>query len=360
MDGVKLAIPAALLVVPFTPILLLMVLFGTYEKDARPGSGCVPYGTVVIDPSVLPADVSVAGYDHEQLLNAAYILQAGRDLGLSGRDQTIGVMTAMGESSLRVIDYGDAAGPDSRGLFQQRDNGAWGTYEDRMDPYISATNFFKALMNVTDRDSMTPTQVAHRVQVNADPDYYTPFWEPAKEVVTGLAAYGTIEGTPTTGGGCGDYSAGDGPPVSTDGTYRVPQSGSGELDPSTLCQLSWAPAGTVLRCDAEQAFEDLNTAFAAKFGQNLSVSGAGAYRDLATQQRLRDEKGNMAAIPGQSNHGWGLAADIENLNGEGSDRYQWLLDNGPHYGWNHPSWARSSCSGSGCKLEPWHWEYVGT
>ena len=43
---------------------------------------------------------------------------------LSLRDQAIGVMTAMGEYSLQVLEYGDAAGPDSRGLFQQRANGA--------------------------------------------------------------------------------------------------------------------------------------------------------------------------------------------------------------------------------------------
>ncbi|WNB85532.1 hypothetical protein [Cellulomonas sp. ATA003] len=69
---------------------------------------------------------SVAGYSGVQLDNAGAILTAGRRMGLSLRDQTIGVMTAMGESSLRVLGHGDTAGPDSRGLFQQRDNGAWG------------------------------------------------------------------------------------------------------------------------------------------------------------------------------------------------------------------------------------------
>ena len=57
----------------------------------------------------------------------------------------ISVMVALGESGLRVLDYGDGPGPDSRGLFQQRDNGAWGSYADRMDPTTSATNFIKAL-----------------------------------------------------------------------------------------------------------------------------------------------------------------------------------------------------------------------
>ncbi len=38
--------------------------------------------------------------------------------------QILGVQAAIGESTLRVIDFGDGAGPDSRRLFQQRDNGA--------------------------------------------------------------------------------------------------------------------------------------------------------------------------------------------------------------------------------------------
>ena len=48
-----------------------------------------------------------AEYTQEQRDNAAIIVSAGRDLGLSARDQTIAVMTAMGESSLRNLDYGD-------------------------------------------------------------------------------------------------------------------------------------------------------------------------------------------------------------------------------------------------------------
>ena len=127
----------------------------------------------------------------DQLLNAAYIMQAAADLGLSNRDTTIGVMTAMLESSLRVIDYGDQAGPDSRGLYQQRANGAWGSYEDRMNPYISSTNFFKALQRAfpNGTSNYTPTQVAHQVQRNADPNAYSRFWGDAVKVVAALGGF---------------------------------------------------------------------------------------------------------------------------------------------------------------------------
>lgn len=129
----------------------------------------------------------VAGYCQDKLVNAAHIMNAARDLGVGVRTQAIGVMTAIGESGLVNINYGDAAGADSRGLFQQRDNGAWGTLADRMDPYIAATNFFSALMRLPDWVNLSPTEAAHSVQVNADPNYYSRYWSQAQEVVTALS-----------------------------------------------------------------------------------------------------------------------------------------------------------------------------
>ena len=168
----------------FTLVFSVVLLGGSDENACTPGA---EQPGVQIDPGSVP-DTPIAGYDHEQLVNAAWIIQAANALGLSARDQTIGVMTAMGESSLRVIDYGDAVGPDARGRFQQRDNGAWGSYADRMDPFISSTNFFNAMIaNVPDRDTLEPTIVAHRVQRNADPYHYTRFWPAAVQVVEGLS-----------------------------------------------------------------------------------------------------------------------------------------------------------------------------
>ncbi|MBX9245954.1 hypothetical protein ICW40_14185 [Actinotalea ferrariae] len=128
----------------------------------------------------------VPGFTAEQVGNAAAVAEAGRGMGLSLRDQAIGVMTAIGESSLRVLDHGDTAGPDSRGLFQQRDNGAWGTLAQRMDPTASAQSFFRALQRVEGRDAMAPTAVAHAVQRNADPDHYARYWDDAVRLVSRL------------------------------------------------------------------------------------------------------------------------------------------------------------------------------
>jgi hypothetical protein len=130
----------------------------------------------------------VAGYCQDRLANAAQIIAAARSLGIGKHTQAIGVMTAMGESGLRVLDHGDAAGADSRGLFQQRDNGAWGTLAERMDPYTSALNFFNKLVSIPDWKSMTPGQAAHKVQVNDDPHHYDRYWERAQFIVEALGS----------------------------------------------------------------------------------------------------------------------------------------------------------------------------
>ena len=76
---------------------------------------------------VIDGNTKVEGYTQEQLKNAGAIMGAGKALDLSVNGQMISVLVALGESGLRVLDTGDGAGPDSRGLFQQRDNGAWGS-----------------------------------------------------------------------------------------------------------------------------------------------------------------------------------------------------------------------------------------
>ena len=170
-------------------LVLLAAVLVVRSVTAEPprSAECAAAGPAVrVDPAAVP-DGPVAGYGAEQLTNAAAILNAAADLGLDTCAQTIGVMTAMGESSLRVLDRGDAAGPDSRGLFQQRDNGAWGSYADRMDPTTSATNFFLALQEVPGWPSLEPTIAAHRTQRNADPYHYARYWDPAVEVVSALA-----------------------------------------------------------------------------------------------------------------------------------------------------------------------------
>lgn len=151
------------------------------------------------NPATVP-NVLVAGYDHEQLVNAAIIIAVGYQQGMTTRDQAIAVMTAMGESSLRNLGHGDyetrgVRNPDgtpttSLGLFQQQ--ASWGDSATRRDPAASAKLFYDAMrrsMTAPERAQLPPSEVAHRVQVNADEHHYERYWDDAI-VVLGYFADG--------------------------------------------------------------------------------------------------------------------------------------------------------------------------
>jgi len=146
-----------------------------------------------------PAGVAAAdieGWRGEQLQNAATIMTTASDLGFGRDGQILGVMTAMGESSLRNIDYGDwettgFTNPDgsrttSIGLFQQQD--WWGSVEERMDPATAATLFYRKLSTLPDWPQLPPSHAIHRVQVNTDADYYTRYQDDATAVVDALTS----------------------------------------------------------------------------------------------------------------------------------------------------------------------------
>lgn len=181
-------------------------------------TSCSPAGLDIVQAAAATSDTSPVGtlpasigpFKGTQITNAAHIITAGKALSLDARSQTIAVMTAIGESTLIVVDHGDQAGPDSRGLFQQRAGGAWGTYADRMNPQISATNFYKALQQVPGWQFMAPTLAAHAVQHNADPYHYERYWSDAVQVVATLSGDPNLASKLPTAGGlpCAPSDAG--------------------------------------------------------------------------------------------------------------------------------------------------------
>jgi hypothetical protein len=144
---------------------------------------CPVAAPVTVGAFVVPAG-PIAGFCQSQLVNAAQVMRAAQSYGLSVHGEEIGIMTAIGESSLRNVNYGDTAGPDSRGIFQQRGN--YGALADRMDPYTAARAFFLRMQGIVDWENLPPTTVAHTVQRNADANYYTQYWKKAVTVVTRL------------------------------------------------------------------------------------------------------------------------------------------------------------------------------
>ncbi|MDR2257197.1 MAG: hypothetical protein LBE25_14550 [Arthrobacter sp.] len=109
--------------------------------------------------------------DPEQAGNAATISAVAVGRELPARATSIALATAYQESKLRNLDYGDTAGPDSRGLFQQRPSQGWGTQAQVMDPVYAAGAFFDELVTF-DYQNMTVTQAAQKVQRSAFPEAY--------------------------------------------------------------------------------------------------------------------------------------------------------------------------------------------
>lgn len=127
----------------------------------------------------------MTAYSEEQRKNASIIREVGKKLGASDRDILIAIMTALQESNLVNVNYGDR---DSIGLFQQRR--PWGNDAQRMDPYESARMFFEGghtgqpgLFSKKNRDQMSLTQAAQAVQVSAFPDAYAKHESGAKALM---------------------------------------------------------------------------------------------------------------------------------------------------------------------------------
>ena len=128
---------------------------------------------------------------------------------------------------------------------------------------------------------------------------------------------------------------------------------NGTIPTSALCPLSYAP-GQRLRADAARAFNRLTEAARASRGAPICVTDS--YRDYPSQVDVYARKPGLAAVPGTSNHGWGVAVDLcGGVESFGSSAYSWMKANAPRYGWIHPSWAEPG----GSRPEAWHWEYTG-
>ena len=128
---------------------------------------------------------------------------------------------------------------------------------------------------------------------------------------------------------------------------------NGQIPTDVLCPL-WGTSGQVLRADAAAAFNALSRAYAETFRAPICVTDS--YRDYPAQVAVRAAKPTLAAVPGTSNHGWGVAVDLcDGVQAFGSPQHEWLRSNAMAFGWFHPAWAQAG----GSKPEPWHWEFAG-
>lgn len=147
-------------------------------------------------PAAVPPELTEqwATLDAEQIANAQLIIAIGRELGVSDQGVAIALATAMVESWLRNLDWGDR---DSLGLFQQRPSTGWGTPEQIMDPARSIRVFYggasdpngtatTGLLDLEGWETMAFTDAAQAVQISAFPARYGTWEAQAHQWLTEL------------------------------------------------------------------------------------------------------------------------------------------------------------------------------
>ncbi|MFB0835799.1 D-alanyl-D-alanine carboxypeptidase family protein [Arthrobacter halodurans] len=137
---------------------------------------------------------------------------------------------------------------------------------------------------------------------------------------------------------------------------KVRSQSNGRLPAAALVAIPWDRERTLIAAPALRDLTRLNTAFRRAFGRNLDVDLA--YRTLDTQRYLYRELGPyIAARPGTSNHGWGLAVDFPETRDYGfsGKYYTWLKANSKRYNWVHHRYLEQGSP----YAEAWHFEYVG-
>lgn len=248
------------------PLLLAVPILGIAAGSAS--ASCSTGGTQAVDTSavatqvkaILDGDdkgtVSVPGLDDpaEQVPNAKTIQATGVAMHIPARGQIVALATALQESGLRNLTYGDR---DSLGLFQQRPSQGWGTANEILDPVHASTKFYETLEKVSGWQSLSVTQAAQAVQKSGYPEAYAK-WEPLatalQQAIEPLLSWAggtspspspsdsgsTGSPPPSTAGGC--TSGGDGtdfgtiPPGAVPAGYKIPA----DAPPKVQTAIHWA------------------------------------------------------------------------------------------------------------------------
>ena len=225
---------------------------------------------------------------------ADQVIAEGKRRGISDKGIKAAVMTALAETDLQNLDHGMDG--DNAGIMQQRDNGGWGTLEDRKDPTRAAGMFYDKLDDF-DYNSMSEAEAAQKVQQSgtADGSNYAVKAAEADEIIAASNARGN--GSQMTVGttDSGAALATDGQrvfvtnwPGSSSSSYSAPESA-----PSS------APAGGT----SDAAGKDPNLIWSGGFkvfengGMNLPDQ-AGLYSDGADLIRFAEKgTGGESYIP---------------------------------------------------------------
>jgi hypothetical protein len=150
-----------------------LVMVGTIGAISITLLGSPPHPTISTCTVTSGSGRAPYAFTPDQAQNATIIAAVGIQRGMPDHAVTIALATALQESHLMNLPYGDR---DSLGLFQQRPSQGWGTSSQILDPTYAATAFYEHLAQLPGWESMPVTEAAQLVQGSATPNAYAQ-WE---------------------------------------------------------------------------------------------------------------------------------------------------------------------------------------
>ena len=162
------------------------------------GSSSSATGSDLSSCALSASEVSVEDLDEEQISNARTIIAVGKSLRIPPRGWVIAIATALQESELRNLHYGDR---DSLGLMQQRPSMGWGSTTQVENPSYAVRAFYggpkspttnAGLLSVRGWQRLPVWQAAQTVQRSAFPMAYADQEALASQIVKELS--GTTAG----------------------------------------------------------------------------------------------------------------------------------------------------------------------
>jgi cell wall-associated NlpC family hydrolase len=151
------------------------------------------------------ATSTVPAVTAEQLGNAATVVAVGKQMGVPEPGWVVAIATALQESGLRNLLYGDR---DSLGLFQQRPSMGWGTPDQITTPTFAASKFFEHLLATPNWQAMSVNDAAQAVQGSGFPNAYAQHEDKARAIVAAVSGVRCEPVPATTGtGDCNNIQA---------------------------------------------------------------------------------------------------------------------------------------------------------
>lgn len=281
---------------------------------------------------------SVAGMSPTQIRNAKIIWTVALQMSAGQQGAIIGIATALQESTLRNLHYGDR---DSLGLFQQRRH--WGSVAVREDPVKSSRLFFAALLKVKGWRQMSVAMAAQSVQRSAYPTAYANQEKLAASLVTLIQS--KTQNPPakdTIGSACGDRQVG--PPAVHTGRVVLPESHYVLTARFGQCSSHWAnchtgldfadPTGTPIH--AVMDGKVIWTGWGGAYGNLTKVKDAGNIQTWYAHQSAFNVKIGQTVAAGQTIGRVGATGNTTGphvhlevrLSDVPVDPYKWLVAHG--------------------------------